>query len=53
MLGIVHEQIISNRASRGTLAKATYREIAERLGDREKDIALRWWISVKSDIDTL
>ncbi|CEL51678.1 hypothetical protein RSOLAG1IB_00213 [Rhizoctonia solani AG-1 IB] len=53
MLGIVHEQIISNRASRGTLAKATYREIAERLGDREKDIALRWWISVKSDIDAL
>ncbi|CAE6421205.1 unnamed protein product [Rhizoctonia solani] len=52
MLGIVYEQIINNTASRGTLAEATYREIVERLGDREKDTALRWWMSVQSDIDT-
>ncbi|KAG8714327.1 hypothetical protein FRC11_008890 [Ceratobasidium sp. 423] len=53
MLGIVYDQIIANNASRGTLAEAVYHEIVERLGDREKDIALRWWMSIKSDIDVL
>ncbi|KAJ1309628.1 hypothetical protein OPQ81_006397 [Rhizoctonia solani] len=36
MLSTVYEQIITHKASRGTLAEAAYREIVERLGDREK-----------------
>ncbi|CAE6516772.1 unnamed protein product [Rhizoctonia solani] len=51
MLGTVYDQIIANNASRSTLAEAAYREIVERLGDREKDIALRWWMSIKLDVD--
>ncbi|CAE6451576.1 unnamed protein product [Rhizoctonia solani] len=53
MLNIVYNQITTNSAGRGTLAEAAYREIVERLGDREKDIALRWWLSVKSDIGVI
>ncbi|KAL5635454.1 hypothetical protein ACGC1H_004296 [Rhizoctonia solani] len=53
MLDIVYDQITVNNASRGTLAEAAYREIVDRLGDREKDIALRWWMSVKSDAGIL
>ncbi|CAE7158684.1 unnamed protein product [Rhizoctonia solani] len=52
VLDIVYDQIIANTASRGTLAEAVYHEIVERLGDREKDIALRWWMSVESYVDT-
>ncbi|KAF8744364.1 hypothetical protein RHS02_01778, partial [Rhizoctonia solani] len=51
ILDIVYDQIRSSSASRGTLSEAAYHEIVERLGDREKDIALRWWMGVKSAIE--
>ncbi|CAE6415280.1 unnamed protein product [Rhizoctonia solani] len=53
VLGVVYDQIIANSGSQGTLAEAAYREIVERLGDREKDIALRWWMNVKSNVGAL
>ncbi|QRW27597.1 trafficking protein MON1 [Rhizoctonia solani] len=51
ILDIVYDQIRSSSASRSTLSEAAYHEIVERLGDREKDIALRWWMGVKSAIE--
>jgi hypothetical protein len=51
-LGAVYDQMLSNETSRGALAEAAYHEIVERLGDREKDIALKWWLSTKTVLDS-
>jgi hypothetical protein len=50
LLEIIRDQIIHSKTSKDTLVKAVYHEIVERLGDREKDIALKWWMKVKDDI---
>ncbi|KAF8610274.1 hypothetical protein BDV93DRAFT_517422 [Ceratobasidium sp. AG-I] len=51
LLAIVYDQILHSASSKDKLVKATYHEIIERLGDREKDIALKWWLKSNPDFE--
>ncbi|KAG8747605.1 hypothetical protein FRC10_000147 [Ceratobasidium sp. 414] len=41
---------VDRLSGRGPSGPAVYHEIMERLGDREKDQALKWWMKIQNDI---
>ncbi|KAG9101613.1 hypothetical protein FS749_005151 [Ceratobasidium sp. UAMH 11750] len=50
LLETIRDQLVHPTTSKNALVKAAYHEIMERLGDREKDRALKWWMKIQSDI---
>lgn len=53
LLATIYDQITNSANSKDTLVKAAYHEIVERLGDREKDIALKWWLRSRPDFEAV